>query len=298
MSATLLGDVANQVKTFWSPMFMDELKEKSILASLVNKDYEGDLQKEGDKVRVSQINRPTAVRKTVGSGHEYFETSKLSTSYVDITANQVISAAFEFGDLVELQSQIGAQDSKIRQALVESIEIELNSYLYSIVSPSTSSPDHLINGVSDFNASQVNSVRKLAAQAKWAEMGGRWLLADPNYYSDMLNSSTLTGSDFAPDAPIVGGKMALQRFGFNIFEDNSDGLIAAMNRLGSSSATEDAALAFHPDFMHLVMPQQIEFKVAELTSNKQFGYVIVAKMVCGAALGINGADKHVVVYNS
>lgn len=299
MGATLVGDVSNQVQKFWSPLFQDELLERNLLANLVNKEYEGDLKKAGDTVYVSQINRPSATRKTVGSGHEYFNTNKLSTSRVTITADQVISASFEFDDLVELQSQIGDQDSKIRQALVEAIGIELNNYLYEKVSPSTSAPDHFIDSVTDFNASQLNTVRKLAAQAKWAQTGGWYGLLDPQYYSDLLNAATLTSVDNVDERPIVGGMFGTRRFGFNLFEDNSDGLISAMQRLdGSSTATEDAGLFFHPDFMIMVMQQGIEFKVAELTANKQFGYVIVAKMVVGAALGNDGADKHIVVYNT
>jgi len=300
MGATSVGDVSNQVKKYWSPLFQDELLETNILANLVNRDYEGNLDKSGDSVFVSQINRPTATRKTVGSGHEYFNTSKLSTSRITITADQVISAAYEFDDLVDLQSQIGEQDSKIRLGLVEACGIELNNYLYEKVSPSTSAPDHLVDAVTDFNATQLNSVRKLASQAKWPKMGKGWYgLLDPQYYSDLLNAATLTSVDNVDERPVVGGVFGTRRFGFNLFEDNSDGLIDAMQRLdGSSTATEDAGLFFHPDFMALVMQKDITFEVAPLTSNKQFGYVIVCKMVVGAALTNDGDEKHIVVYNT
>lgn len=300
MATTLLADVQNQVGTIWSNMFMDELKEKTLLPSLISKQYDGELtNKPSSTVRVSQIDRPTAQRKQVGSGHEYFSANKLATQYVDIVADQVISAALEFDDLVELQSQIGQQDSKIRQALMESVEIELNNYLYSLVSPSTSTPDHLVGGVTDFNGSALNTNRKLASQAKWASQGGWWCLTDPQFYTDLLNSQTIVSQDYAPgEAPVVGGQIVNKRFGFNILEDNSAGLIAAMNRLASSSATEDAALLFHPDFMHLVMPKIAEFKVSDLHSNKQFGYVISVRMVVGAKLGIEGDNKHIVVYNA
>src|SRR3972149_4494848 len=115
MPATLLADVQNQVQTFWSNMFMDELKERTLLPSLVNKDYQGEIKPGGSTVRVSQVNRPTADQNAGGSGHEFFNTTKLSTNYIDIVADQVFSAAYEFDDLVALQSQIGAQDSKIRK---------------------------------------------------------------------------------------------------------------------------------------------------------------------------------------
>jgi hypothetical protein len=277
-------------------MFMDELKQSTMLAALVNKNYQGEIKRQNDRVRVSQINRPTATRKTVGSGHESFSTSQLSTSYVDIVADQVLSAAFEFDDLIEVQSQIGQQDSKIRQALLESVEIALNTYLYSLVSPSTSSPDHSIASVTDFNASQLNSCRQLASTAKWSKEAGWYALLDPSYYSDILNATTMTSGDFgANDAPVINGTMAMKRFGFWIAEDNS---IGTTNTPGAMTGSVDGALLFHPDFMHLVMQTEPEFKISDLHANKQFGYVISVKLVVGAKLGIDGNKKHIVVYNS
>ncbi len=299
MGSTLLADVSDQVQKFWSPMMQSELLETNILANLTNREYQGDIKKEGDTVYVSQIDRPTATRKTVGEGHEYFSTNKLSTQRVAITADQVISVSYEFDDLVDLQSQIGSADSMIRQSMVEAINIELNNYLYSLVSPSTLSPDHLVDSVTDFNASQLNSVRKLASQAKWMKTGGWYGLLDPQYYSDLLNAATLTSTDNVNEQPVVGGVFGTRRFNFNLFEDNSDGLISAMKRLdGSSTATEDAGLFFHPDFMGTVMSEDITFKVGDLVSNKQFGYVIVAKMVVGAKLLNDGDLKHIFVYNT
>jgi len=295
MSQTNIADVQNQVQTIWAPVFMDELLEKTLLVSLVNKDYEGDIKVKGDTVRVSQINRPVASRREIGSGHDTFNTTKLSSSYVDIKANQVIDAAYEFDSIVQLQSQIGDQESKIRQGLREALDIALNDYLYGLVAPSAATPDHITNGVTDFNASQLSAARKLAAKAKWRKEGGWWLLADPSYYSDLLNSQTLTSKDYVEgETPIIGGEIVNRRFGFNVLEDNSDG----MKQLSPTLNPDDLALGFHPDFMHFVMQLEPEFKVADLTANKQHGFIIVVKIVVGAKLGIDGDLKHLKTYNT
>jgi len=294
MTMTNVTDVSNQVQTFWSETFMDELMEAVLLPALVNKEFEGELKKKGDTVRVSQINRATATRKSVGSGHEYFETQKLSTSYVDIVADQVISAGYEFDDLVELQSQIGDKDSKIRQGLLEAYAIELNNYCYELVDPSTSSPDHSVSGVGAMDAAALVANRKLAGQAKWARNGGWWGLLDPSYWADILSATTLTSADYVPDAPVVGGQSAMKRFGFNLLEDNSDGLLT----LSPASAGEECGLFFHPDFLYLVHQLVPEFQVSSLHSNKQFGYVISVKAVVGAKKGIDGGVKQIVNYDS
>jgi hypothetical protein len=48
---TLLADVSDQVKEVWSDMFMDELMQTTLLPSLVNKDYEGEINVKGDTVK-------------------------------------------------------------------------------------------------------------------------------------------------------------------------------------------------------------------------------------------------------
>lgn len=296
MSATLVAELQDQAQKFWSPIFVPELKEAAVLPTLVSKEYEGEIKREGDTVYVSMVQAATGQRKTVGSGHETFETEKLKTQRIGIVADQVISASFELDDLVALQTQLGSAngESEIRKSLMKAVELQLNDYLYSLVSPSTSAPDHLISGISDFNATQLLSFRGLASAAKWP-MGEKWLLVDPSYQNDLLAAQTLTSSDFVgDDRAVVGGQIVSKRFGFNIVEDNSD----AMKRLSPTLATSDLALAFHPSFMYLVMQQQPEFQISSLHSNKQFGYVISVKMVLGAKLGIQGSVKHIVGYNS
>jgi len=281
MSSTLLAQVNDQIGKIWSPMFTKELRSATMLAALVNKDYQGSINQLNDTVYVSQISAPTGELRTAGVDADKFNSEQLVTSRISIQANKRAVAAHKFEDLVQLQSQIGAEDSEIRAGLMYAIEKQVNDYLYSLVAPSTSAPDHTITGVTDFNATQLSAARTLAAQAKWLKNKGWWALLDPQYYGDLLNAQTMTSADYAPDAPVIGGEIAKQRFGYNILEDNS--------------RSADTGLLFHPDFLHLVMQQAPRFKVSDLHPNEEFAYVISCDLVFGAALGIDGAKKHITV---
>lgn len=282
MSSTLLSDVTNQVNKYWAPIFMKELRQRLLLGALVNKDYSGEIKQLGDRVRVSQINAPTGELRTAGTDADSFNSQLLSTSYVDVTANKRAVASFEMEDLVMLQSQIGNQDSEIRASMMYAVEQQINEYLKSLVSPSTSAPDHLINSVTDFNASQLSAARILAGQAKWDTSKGWFCLVDPSYHGDLLNAQTLTSGDYVGnDLPVIGGQIAQKRFGFNILEDNS--------------FSTDRALLFHPDFMHLVMQQEARFKISDMHGQGKFMFKMSVDVVFGAALGIQGANKHIVV---
>lgn len=296
MSATLVNEVSDQAQKFWAPIFKDELLESSLLPSLVNKDYQGEIKQGGDTAYVSMISRPTAERKTIGAGSDTFSSQKLTTTRVGIVADQRITASFELEDLIDLQTQIGNPDgkSKIKQVLVEAAQIELNNYLYSLVAPSASAPDHILSGVATFDATQLLSVRQLAAQAKWMKDGGWWTLLDPSYMNDILAAQTLTSTDYTgSDTPVIGGQVSNTRFGFNILEDNSAGIL----QLSPASAGMEVGLAFHPDFLYLVMGD-VQMKVSDLHSNHQHGYLVSVDMWVGAKLGIQGNVKHIQIYNT
>lgn len=284
MTTTTLADVQNQIQKYWSPIFTKQLRESLLLGSLVNKQYEGSITRGGDTVRVSQVNAPTGQLKTIGTDADTFSSDAISTSYVDLVVDKRAVASYDFQDLVQLQSQID-NNPDVMESLKFAVAKQVNDYLYSLVNPSTSAPDHLINGVSDFNAAQLAACRVLAAQAKWRYEPGWYALLDPQYMGDVMNAATLTSSDYgASDAPVISGQVGLKRFGFNIFEDNS--------------RSADYGLLFHPDFMHMVMQQEAQIKVSDKHVLGQFGVKLSVDLIFGAKLGINGNVKHIKVYNT
>lgn len=279
------SNIQYMIQKYWSSMFMDELRANAILPSLVNSEYSGEIKRLGDQVTVSQINAIAADLLTVGTDADTFDSTALSTSYVQVKADKRIVASVEIAELVELQSQIGAAQSQIRDMLSWSISDRLNTYLLSLISPSSTTPDHVVSGVTDLNASQLAGVRLLAATAKWAQNKPWYGIVSPSYYSDLLNATTLSSSDYgATDAPVINGKIGLKRFGFTLFEDAT---------LGT-----DVAYFFHPDFMLLCMQKEPTFKLSDLHSNKKFGYLLSVDMILGAKQGINGDVKVIKVYNS
>lgn len=296
MTVTNIAAVANQVQEFWGAMFAQEFRETHMLPALVSKDYQGAIAQGGDTVYVSQINAPTGENRTIGVDADVFSSQGLTTSRIAIEANKRAVASFEFADLAYLQSQIGQKDSEVRAALLHAVGAQINNYLYSLVAPSESAPDHSLNGVADMNSTQLSAVRVLAGKAKWTRNKPWYGLLDPTYYGDVMDDTTLASSDYSDDKPIVAGQVVQPRFGFNLLEDNTDGLITHLT--AGTAGSGDKAIFFHPDFMHLVMQTTPTFKVSDLHSNKRFGFVISVDVIYGAKLGIDGDEKVIEVYNS
>lgn len=279
MASTNLGDVQYQVEKYWSPVAMKQLRESLLLGALVNKDYQGDLKKGGDTVRVYQVAAPNATTTTVGTlNSNSFSPSAVTTSYVDIVANKHVTAAYEIADEVELMSLLNRDNPEVISSLVFSVEKAVNTALYAAMVPSAAAPDHLLNLVTDLNNTQLLDIRKLAATAKWETSKGWYGLIDPSYYSDVLASQSLVSSDFgAADAPVISGKLGLRRYGFQIFEDNS--------------LATDVGYFFHPDAVHMVMAKELSIKISDLHPTGKHGFLISVSLIFGTALGIDGGKK-------
>jgi len=280
MAKTQIGDVSNLIQKYWAPVFMKELRKSIILPNLVNKEYSGSIVKGGDTVKVSIVKALTGQSLTIGTDAMAFTPETVQTTTVDLKCEKVLIASVEIDNIVDIQSQLEAENSELRAAMVFGVMDKLNSYLYSKVNPSTAAPDHLLNSQATMGNSDILAIRKLAAQAKWAQDKGWYSLLDPQYMNDLLASQTIVSSDFVGDQPVVGGQIASKRYGFQIYEDNS--------------LQAGRGLFFHPDFMLFAMQQEPTFELSSKHSSKELGYVLSVSLVCGAALSPEGNKKHIV----
>lgn len=276
---TSLAEVEAQIQKFWSPLFVPELREQLLLGALVNKDYQGEITKKGDTVKVSQIIAPEGNLKTIGVDADTFEAESLQTKQIEIKADKRATAAFEFEDLVDIQSQIEGDSSPIREALLFSVNKQINDHLFTFVNPQTAPINNVISGVATMDADDIVASRVLGGQNKWMKNKPWWMLLDPVYHGDLLKAQTLTSSDYVDDRPVIAGEIPNRRHGFNILEDNS--------------RSAKYGLAFHPDFLHLVMQTEARFKISDLHAQKKFGYLISVDLIFGAKLGIDGRELHI-----
>lgn len=289
--STELADVQQQVKKYWSDLFMPELRESNPLLALVDKTYEGAIMRQGDTVKVSQVVKAIGETKIIGAaGDNTFTPEALQTRYVDIKADRRFIASYEFEDLVDLQSQITSERSEIRESLLDAVNTQINNYLYSLVAPVAG---QALTAVTAMDAATLKQIRVIAGKQKWFKSPGWFGLLSPDYYGDLMDGTTLTSSDYVNDQPMIGGEIVTRRYGFNILEDNSDGLASLSPTPGNPSA-----IFFHPAFCHMVTQMQARFKVSDLHSNNKFAYSISVDLVGGAKLGIQGPEMHVSVVNS
>ncbi len=292
MAETTLTEVQDQVKKYWSDLFMPELRENNPLIALVDKTYDGEIKREGDTVRVSQVVKAAGETIVISGAatDNKFTPEALVTRYVDIKADRRFVGSYKFHDLVDLQSQLRAERSEIRESLLDAVSTQINNFLYSLVAPAAG---QALTGVANMDAATLKSIRVIAGKQKWFKSPGWYGLLSPDYYGDVMDETKLTSSDFVNDQPTVGGEIATRRYGFNIIEDNSDGLASVSPTPGNPSA-----IFFHPAFCHMVTQMEARFKVSDLHANEEFGYLISVDVIGGASIGIEGDKLHVSVVNA
>ena len=279
MALTNLSDVNNQVQKFWSPIFTQELRKRLLIGSLVNRDYEGEIKQGGDTVYVSQVIAPAGESKATSDNT--FTPEKLQTARIGVTANRRAIASFEFADIVALQSQLTAEKSEIRDALLFSVQNIIDTYVKTLIVPHA---DNVIPSIAAMNTAALRSVRVQAGKMHWLKNKQWFGLLDSEYYGDVLADPVLSSAEHnAGDATIVAGEVTKKRMSFNLLED--DGM------------AEKTGTFFHPDFMHLVIQREVQIKVSDLHANNKLGYLISADVIYGSALGIDG-DKKVITVKS
>jgi hypothetical protein len=279
MAVTTTTDLANQIQDIWSPIFMNEMRETHVLQSLVSKQYQGSIRQKNDTVKITQINAPSSdLRDT--SNWDTFESNKLSTSSLDLVANRRAVSSIEFEDLTQIQSIIDpASDPSVRQALMHDVGNQINDYIYSVMVPSTSSPDHSKGSQATLTNALMAEMRELTSIAKWPKNVPHYFLMGPSYYSDFLADGDLSSSVYGfEDKMRASGVISQQRYGFDCFEDNS-------------MALATYGIGFLPDAVLYAAQTEPTFQLSSLHSQKRFGYVLSVDVIFGCKLSIDGASK-------
>lgn len=273
------------VQTFWSEIFQKELRENNLWTGLLaDPNYTLTNVKGGDTLKISKINKPTSSIRSIGTNADSFETNVLSSVQSDLVINKRCVSAFEFEDLAMIMSQLEQENSEIREALLADVKQQANDFVKSLINPSSASPDHVLSGCTDFNLTQLSTVRQLAAEAKWFGSGEpAYILASPSYMTDMLKDTTISAANVmgSSPSPMLENRFVLPRLGFSILEDNS---------LGS-----DEAYAFIPSFLKVIIGQPV-FRLSDLHASKKFGFVLSCDCVLGA---VQLDDERVIkIYNA
>lgn len=285
LGATKMADVAEQIQKFWGPLGLSQLYQENPLLSVVNREYEGNLQRQGDTVYVSVIKPLTGFMQTIGTDADSFETEKIETVRTAIQATKVFSSNIELESLAELQSQLDSGNPRLRETMIRAINNKVNAFLYSFVKSSVVDGTSGDTGVSTMSKTEFRAARVYAGAQKWPKDGNWFALLDPAFWGDISIDDKLASVDYVGETPITQSMNMRRLLDFNCAEDNS--------------LPNDQALFFHRDWLYAVMQTGMIWNVTDLRSNYKRGVLLTCEMVGGAAKNAYIGDTlHWPVYNS
>lgn len=259
--------ILNMIPTVWSPLLYQELRAKPAYINLFARDYEGEIKEKGNTVKVNQIKKPNG--EILTDDKQTFNPEELQVSQFEITADRRAVASFEITDLAKLQSL--EFQMEVANALVDSILLQMEGDVQSIMIPSAADPDHQLAALvgASFDVADVVALRTLLAQAKVPFGEDTYMALGSTFYGSLLQKGMVVGSDYGSINDLMAGEVK-KLSGFKIFE----------NILEPASK----AVAFHKSAVQLVSQTQVNIKISDLHSQKKFAYLVSADIVYGRKL--------------
>jgi N4-gp56 family major capsid protein len=197
--------ISNMLPQIWSARILAKLEKNLVFAQpgVVNRDYEGDIRADGDRVHIHSFNDLTVSSYTKNSTTISYE--NLTDSRVTLLIDQSKYFAFSIDDIDAAQMRPELIDAASDRATYQLAEVA-DSYVAGLYSgASTSSPDNTIE-TSQFTATNV--YQKLVDLSVLMDQvnlpaGGRFIVAPPWVKGLLLqNSSFVTAAK--PDAVLNG----------------------------------------------------------------------------------------------
>ena len=260
---TAAGAFAAIIPEQWSNVYTTNLRAARPLTAAVARTYENEVQV-GDTVRIPTWADGTANFVVDGQA---VDAQSTDTSTQSLVVDKIIAYDEIVTKLADLQSF--EYMNMLRDRTVNAIMTKIETYLHTLVSPSTSAPDHVIDidtGTTLVVADILEAKDLLDTQNVALE--GRKLICGTSQMNDLLTLDPMVNSDYGNGATgSVNGFLSKPSFGFD---------------LASTTIAGNTAILFHPSFLQMAIQQDMEIKVDDLSSQGIRGHRVSSTLIMGA----------------
>lgn len=216
--------VTNFVPELWSANLLVALRKNHVGAAICNRDYEGEIKRQGDSVKITSVNRPTIGTYTP---HTDITVEDIDDATRSLVVDQAKYFAFELDDVEQAQAVDGA--GLMAQATSEAgygLKDVLDAYVLTTLAAgvSASAPD---NSVAEATISSASAAYdRLVDMAVLLDNSnvpeeGRWAVITPAFHGWLLKDSRFVGSGDAPGAATRANGRVGEAAGLQIFKSNN-----------------------------------------------------------------------------
>ena len=239
--------ITNMLPQIWSARILAKLEKNLVFAQpgVVNRDYEGDIRADGDRVHIHSFNDLTIGSYTKNSTTITYE--QLTDTRVTLLVDQARYFSFKIDDIDAAQMRPKLIDAAADRAAYQLAE-DSDSYIAGLYSgASTSSPDNTVE-TSQFTATNV--YQKLVDLSVLMDQvnlpsEGRFVVVPPWVKGLLLQNSTFVTAS-KPDA-VLNGQIA----GLNILVSNNVKTTGTSPVVSHMMAGHPSALAYAEQIVNL-----------------------------------------------
>jgi hypothetical protein len=242
--------ISNMLPQIWSARILAKLEKNLVFAQpgVVNRDYEGDIRADGDRVHIHSFNDLTVSSYTKNSTTISYE--NLTDSRVTLLIDQSKYFAFSVDDIDTAQMRPELIDAAADRAAYQLAEVA-DSYIAGLYSgASTSSPDNTIE-TSQFTSTNVyQKFVELSVLMDQVNLPaeGRFIVVPPWVKGLLLQNSTFVTAS-KPDA-VLNGQIG-QIAGLNILVSNNVKTTGTSPVVSHMMAGHPSALAYAEQIVNL-----------------------------------------------
>jgi len=232
----------NFIPEVWSALLVEILQEKMDITSLGNREYEGEIQNEGDIVNIQKFGGVTI--------RDYPATADITIDPITSTTQQLVINkkkyfAMEVEDIDQIQANINL-DAPIIQDAAEKIQIQMNDDFLLDGLTGRLTANLIDAGAGPFDLDDMSAVRRLF-DINNVPKTDRWGVIHPDAHRDLLGNANFIQADqygsLDPTRPLLTGEVG-QIFGIRLITSNSIALTGATPDQTRNMFFHRSAIAF------------------------------------------------------
>lgn len=209
---TSASELSVIVPEVWSSNFYDTLLASLPMASVISKDYEGEIQSLGDTVKISTF-------PEFDAAVELLEGARSDAEAITVTQQSLVINTRLVKDFIvtkKAQLQSLPHMDKLQELAIYAINKKIQSKIFELTVPSLSAPGHQISYDSGTTLALADMLEgKELLDTQNVPMNDRHMVVGAAQLNDIFNVSGFTSSDFlVSGAPLQTGELPSALLGF------------------------------------------------------------------------------------
>lgn len=232
MANITVSEAANFIPEIWAATALGALKANTVMARLVNRNFENAIQQAGDTIHIPQRGALTVHDKSANSG---VTLQTPSADVVNLTLNKHKEVSFIVEDIAAAQANQDIINGYVMDGMIAIAE-QIDSDLLALYSGFSTTPIDATGGSGGITAATVAEARRLLNAAK-APQQNRYIVWHQDAEAELLDVEKFTSSEFGDSGDAIREAIIGRKYGFAHFMDQEV----------VESSGEAKNLAFHTD---------------------------------------------------